>query len=129
MKSDIIQRLESLGYTKCDNDDWVLEMLIEKVENQIKTECNTTEPPDELYWVAVDMVCGEFLKGKKASGDLSRFAADITATALKTNTQGDTSVTFATDKTVSPEERLDSVINRLLNSGKPQFARFRRLVW
>jgi len=130
MKEDIIKRLASLGYTfNEDKDYWVIEFLIEKVTNTIKNETNQSEIPEALYQVAIDMVCGEFLKTKKASGELSGFVIDVNALTLKQKSQGDTSVSFAADKTMSAEERLNAAIDHLINYGKPQFLRWRRLVW
>jgi len=130
VREDIIERLASLGYTFDEGKDgWVIGFLIEKVTNTIKNKTNLSEIPEGLYQVVVDMVCGEFLKAKKASGDLNGFAANLDVVALKQKSQGDTSVSFAVDKTMSAEERLEAVIDHLLNYGKPQFLRFRRFVW
>ena len=130
MREDIVKRLASLGYAfNVDVDGWVIGFLIDKVESFIKSEINILEIPEGLYEVAVDMACGEFLKAKKASGDLGGFVVDLNSAALKQKSQGDTSFTFAVDKIESAEERLDGVINHLLNYGKPQFASFRRFSW
>jgi len=130
VREDIIQRLASLGYTFDEGKDgWVIGFLIDKVTNLIKNETNQTEIPEGLYQIAVDMVCGEFLKAKKASGDLGGFDLDLNSAALKQKSQGDTSFTFAVDKINSAEERLEAVIEHLLNYGKPQLLRFRRFVW
>ena len=130
MKEDIVKRLASLGYTFGElKDGWVIGFLIEKVTNLIKNETNQTEIPEGLYQIAVDMVCGEFLKAKKASGDLGGFVVDLNSAALKQKSQGDTSFTFAVDQINSAEERLEAVIVYLLNYGKPQLLRFRRFLW
>jgi len=130
VRDDVIKRLTSLGYTFNEaKDGWVIGFVIDKVTNLIKNECNISEIPDGLYQIAVDMVCGEFLKAKKASGDLGGFAAELNSAALQKESQGDTSFSWAVDKTQSAEERLDSLIAHLLNYGKPQLLRFRRLIW
>ena len=130
MRDDIIKRLESLGYIfDEDKDGWVIGFIIEKVTNLIKNECNIAEIPESLHQIAVDMAVGEFLKGKKASGNLDGFVVDLNSAALKQKVQGDTSFTFAVDSVMSEEERLDAVIDHLLNYGKPQLLRFRRFVW
>jgi len=130
VKDDIIKRLASLGYTfNEDRDGWVIGFLVDKVTNTIKNETNLTEIPEGLHQIAVDMVCGEFLKAKKASGDLGGFEIDLDSAMLKQKSQGDTSFSFAVDKMQSAEERLDTVIDHLLNYGKPQFLAFRRLKW
>ena len=130
MREDIILRLASLGYTfDGEKDGWVIGFIIDKVTNTIKNETNLSEIPEGLYQIAVDMACGEFLKAKKASGDLGGFEINLDSAMLKQKSQGDTSFSFAVDKMQSAEERLDAVINHLLNYGKPQFLAFRRFKW
>jgi len=130
VKEDIVKRLTSLGYTfNADKDGWVIGFVIDKVTNLIKNETNLAEIPEGLYQIAVDMICGEFLKAKKASGDLGGFVIDLNTAALQKESQGDTSFSWAVDKTQSAEERLDALIEHLLNYGRPQFLRFRRFLW
>jgi|GEM_PF-195513 len=130
MKDSIKQRLAFFGYKfNAIRDDFALVFLIGKVENTIKNETNLDQVPEGLYHVAVDMVVAEFLKAKKASGDLGDFDYDLNATALTKESQGDTSFSWGADKVMSAEERLDYLIEHLLNYGKLQFLRFRRFVW
>ena len=82
-----------------------------------------------MYQIAIDMACGEFLKAKIASGDLNGFIVDLNTMGLSKESQGDTSFSWATDKTLSEEERLNYLIEHLLNYGKPQFLAFRRFKW
>lgn len=126
----IIKRLASFGYTfNADKDTWVVNFLMDKVTNQIRNEANIAEIPEDLYHVAVDLVVGEFIKMKKGSGDLDGFEVDLNVVALKSKSQGDTSFSFATDKVMSAEERLDLLIEHLLTHGNTQILRFRRFVW
>ena len=130
MKDETIKRLESLGYSfEEKKDGWVVGFIIDKVSNLIKNEINQSEIPKDLYQVFGDMVCGEFLKAAKASGNLEGFSVDLDSAVLKQKSQGDTAFTFATDKINSAEERLDAVIEHLLNYGKPQLLAFRRFNW
>jgi len=121
---DIVKRLASFGYTvKEPDDNWVLQFLIGKVTNEIKNECNVCKIPAGLHYVAVDMVCGEFLNSKKGTGQLEGF--DVEA-AVKQVKEGDTSITFAVgDNSIT----LDGFIYFLMNYGKSQFITFRRLKW
>ena len=130
MREDIIKRLDSLGYTFDEGKDgWVIGFIIDKVTNTIKNETNLTEIPEGLYQIAVDMACAEFLIAKKASGDLEGFNVNFAVAMLQKESQGDTSFTWAVDKTLSDEERLDFLIKHMLNYGKPQFLAFRRFKW
>ncbi|MDD3049723.1 MAG: hypothetical protein PHR06_01105 [Candidatus Cloacimonetes bacterium] len=125
--TDVLKRLESLGYTATDADTWVISFSVQKVENNVKNSCNTTSIPDGLMKAAVDMVCGEFLFTKKGTGKLTGF--DI-STAVKQIQGGDTSVTFAINEgTRTPEQRLDLLITYLMNKGRDEFVSFRCIKW
>ena len=127
---DIVNRLESLGYTYDEvSDKFMLEYLIGKVTNTIKNECNVLEVPEGLMQIAIDMICGEFLFLKKGSGQLDGFTADINAAGLKQTQSGDTNVVFAIEGLKSNEQRLDYLIGYLMNTERRQFATYRRLKW
>lgn len=127
MLEDVTKRLESFGYEVTEADDWMIEFLIQKIENSIKVDCNINTIPEELYEIAVDMVVGEFLLNKKSRGQLEGF--DLEA-AVKQIHEGDTSVTFAIgDGSKTPEERLDELILYLMNYGKGKFAAYRCIKW
>lgn len=126
---DVGKLLESFGYTLQDGDDWLLGFCIQKVENSIKNECNVSSVPCGLKKVATQMVVGEFLFSKKGIGQLQGLNIDIDA-AVKQIQEGDTSVTFAFgDGSMTPEKRLDLLIAFLMQNGKSQFVRYRRLKW
>lgn len=126
MLEDVKKRLESLGYTFVDSDTWILDFIIIKVENHIKSQCNTLSVPEGLHENAVDMVCGELLLGKKGSGQLIGFDLE---TAVKSIQEGDTNVTYAFGSgSKTPEERLDVLINFLLHS-EVDYSSYRRLKW
>ena len=123
----VTERLASFGYDVTDNDSWMLEFIIQKVENSIKADCNIDSIPDGLHEIAVDMVVGEFLLNKKSKGQLEGFDLD---TAVKQIKEGDTSVTFAIGEGDStPEKRLDDLILYLMTYGKGKFASYRCIKW
>ena len=126
MYKDIIKRLASFGYTVVDTDKWLINFLINKVTNEIKYKCNIFKIPDGLYQIAIDMVCGEFLLGKKGSGQLTDSSINTDA-AIKQIKEGDTSITYAVSDSVSAT--FDGLIDLLMNYGKSQFITFRRLRW
>lgn len=129
-KTKIMEKLNVLGYMfDEDKDGWAVAFLIDKVTNYIKNECNISKIPKELDFVAIDMVCGEFLQVKKASGQLEGFKIDLDAAILRQVSEGDTNVQFSTDKIQSNEERLEAVIYHLLNHGKYQLLKFRKFTW
>lgn len=120
---DVVQRLESFGYTASNLDCWVLQFVIEKVRSYIGNACNVPDVPDELHAVAVDRACGEFLFTKKAGGQLLDLEVEA---AVKSIREGDTQVTYAVaDDAVT----LDGLIEALKSSGNSQLSAYRRLVW
>lgn len=126
---DVGKLLESFGYEMQDGDDWLLGFCIQKVENNIRNECNVSSIPSGLKKVASQMVVGEFLFAKKGIGQLQGLNINIDA-AIKQIQEGDTNVTFAFGNgSMTPEQRLDSLIAYLMVSGKNQFVRYRRLKW
>ena len=125
--TDVLLRLGSLGYVIKESDDWMISFGIQKVESNIKNECNVTLIPDGLYKTAVDMICGEFLFTKKQSGKLEGFNLDA---ALKSVQAGDTTVTFAVGSgSMTPEQRLDSLLSHLMSNGRGEFACYRKIKW
>jgi len=129
MYDDIVKRLESFGYsTDPTIDDWVIGFLIDKITNTIKNECNVDEIPAGLYQIAVDMVCGEFLKNKGSTGQLAGTAIKTEA-AIKQIKEGDTSITYAVAENSEGAVAFDYLVDFLINYGKPQLATYRRLVW
>lgn len=127
MREDVTERLKALGYEVRDQDGWMLDFVIAKVENEIKDGCNLSDVPEGLREVAVDMAAGEFLMNMKASGQLTGF--DLEAPA-KQISQGDTSVTYAIGEgTLTPEQRLDKLIASLTTGHKGRFAAYRRVKW
>lgn len=123
------ERLISFGYDFKDADKPLLSFAVQKAENTVKNECNLPEVPEGLFYVAADMAVGEFLLSKKtfAPNDISGLDLD---TAVKSLQVGDTSTSFAVGEgSQTAEQRLDFLINRLLNAGREQFSRYRRIRW
>ena len=126
MYEDVVKRLESLGYTvNGDQDVWLITFILEKVTDEIQNELNIgeTDIPDGLYYVAVDMICGEFLAAKKGSGQLTGFDVEEAVKQIK---EGDTSITYAV---ADGAMTLDGLIYWLRIHGKSQFVTFRRFAW
>lgn len=129
MKDAVIKRLASFGFTISAGDGWALDFIIQKVENHIRDSCNIRDIPEELFEVEVDMVVGEFLQGKKSSGRLDGFEFEAEA-AVKQIQEGDTSVTFALGEgSLTPEQRVDRLIEALLSGGRGQLVAHRRIQW
>lgn len=120
----VLKRLETLGYECAEGDEFLTAFSIQKIENTIKNECNVTEIPDGLKYIAVDMICGEILLNKKQTNSLGdNFSID---SALKSIKLGDTTVQLDDE---SDESKLNVLINHLINYGTDEFICYRKLKW
>lgn len=124
VKDSVLQRLASFGCTA--PDEWAVQFCIDKVANHIKNQINHTEIPEQLIEVLVNRVCGEYLQAAFAAGKLDLENLDLT-NAVQSVSEGDTSVTFASDS--SDSARLTTLINRLLSTGEDDLLCFRKLRW
>lgn len=118
------QRLESFGYECVEADNWVLQFIIDKVEAHIKHYCNISEIPECLNSVWCDMVCGEFLKSKKATGNLTSIQVEQIVSKIK---DGDTEVQYATG--TDSDSYLNSFIEKLTTGYETDLIRHRKLCW
>jgi len=122
-------RLESFGYEMQEGDEVILTFSIQKVENTIKNDCNVSAIPDGLVNIAIDRAVGEFLMTKKtfSPGSMAGLDFDMAVKQIQT---GDTNTVFAIGEgTLTPEQRLDSLIQYLLSAGEREFSAFRKLRW
>lgn len=129
MLEQVKKRLESFGYVLKDGDKAILSFSIEKVTNTIKNDCNVSSVPDGLVNIAVDMAVGEFLTAKKTFSPDEIEGLDLDY-AVKQIQEGDTSTVFATgEASLTPEQRLSSLLNYLLVHGRDEFSCYRKLRW
>lgn len=126
MKNDVTQRLASFGYTVVQADDWMLDFIIQKVTNHILNSCNISSIPEGFHQMAVDMVVGEFLMGKKASGQLNE-SEILNSEAVTSIKLGDTQVNFGEDRTAS--QQLDSLIAFLMKGYEVDLTSYRCMKW
>ena len=123
----ILYRLDSFGYEfDEDCDGWLIAYCIQIVESKIKNQCFTSDIPDGLRAAAVDMVCGEFLFGKKQSGKLELEDLDFDG-IVSSIKEGDSQVNF--DGSETDEKKIESLISYMMNRGKEDYACFRRIRW
>lgn len=118
--------LTALGVTGAAEDP-LLDIVISNVQYRVQNETNRKDMPEGLVSVAVSMAVGEYLNMKKCSGQLEWFDLDA---AVKSIQEGDTNITFALGEGSStPEQRLNSLIDYLINGRIGEIYRYRRLVW
>ena len=122
----VLNRLVSFGYDLKEDDSFAVCFAIQKIENNIKNSCNTTDIPDGLFHVAVDMVCGEFLFTKKQTGKLELADLDLNGAITQIH-EGDVTVQFASGS--SDEEKFNSFLNYLLHNGEGDFVCYRKIKW
>lgn len=118
--------LAALGFTVAV-DDALLVFIGNSVTERVKNETNQSEIPEGLEYLSAEMVVGEYLNLKKNSGELEGFDTEA---AIKQIQEGDTNITFALGAGSStPEQRLDNLINYLINGRTREFIRYRRVIW
>lgn len=126
MREDAVALLNAFGVSGAA-DDPLLDFIISTVTERVKNETNQPAIPEGLHRLAVEMVAGQYLSLKKGSGQLEGF--DLEA-AVKQIQEGDTNTVFAVGEgSATPEQRLDALINYLLNGRTHEFIKYRRLVW
>lgn len=127
MRDKAVAMLTALGVAGAA-DDPLLDIVLNNVQWRIKNLSNLSEIPEGLESLAVSMAVGEYLNTKKCSGQLEGF--DLDAAAVKSIQEGDTNITFALGEGSStPEQRLNSLIDYLINGRIGEIYRYRRLVW
>lgn len=126
LREDVVALLDAFGVMGA-TDDPLLDFIISTVTERIKNETNQPAIPEGLNRLAVEMVAGQYLSLKKGSGQLEGF--DLEA-AVKQIQEGDTNTVFAIGEgNTTPEQRLDALINYLMNGRTREFIKYRRLVW
>ena len=126
MRDKAVAMLTALGVAGAA-DDPLLDMVLTNVQWRIKNLSKLSEIPEGLESLAVSMAVGEYLNMKKCAGQLEGFDLDA---AVKSIQEGDTNITFALGEGSStPEQRLNSLIDYLINGRIGEIYRYRRLVW
>lgn len=123
----VLLRLDSFGYEAKEEDAFVIGYSVQKVENNIKNDCNITDIPEGLTNIAVDMACGEILDTLYRTGklDVGSIALDG---AIASVTLGDTTVSF--DNSSSDNSTtFTALITALRDSGRGELACYRTVKW
>lgn len=126
----VVSRLSSFGYDLQPGDQQKIEYSISLVSEYIKNFCNIYgDLPERLKYYTVDKICGDFLKSKLLTGNLQFADINFSSPVVKSITEGDSSVSFAVDKSQTPAQMLTSFIDNLLAFDKNILYRFRRFEW
>lgn len=127
IKDKVVKLLTKIGYTPTEEDDFLIDFSIDKVENDIKNYCNIGEIPDGLAYVFCYRVVGEFLNAMKNSGSLDIENMKLNTAFVTSISMGDTSTSFS-DKN-SDENRINSLISYLLTTGQDSINAYRCIKW
>lgn len=126
MRDQVISMITALGVTGAATDP-LLDILLQNVQQRILNKTNQSVIPEGLESVAVYMAVGEYLNAKKATGQLTGFDLDA---AIKQIQEGDTNTVFALGEgSLTPEQRLNVLIDHLINGRSDELYRFRKMVW
>lgn len=126
MRDQVISLLTALGVTGAATDP-LLDILLQNVQQRILNKTNQSVIPEGLESVAVYMAVGEYLNMKKTVGQLTGFDLDA---AIKQIQEGDTNTVFAIGEgSLTPEQRLNGLIDYLINGRSDELYRYRKLVW
>lgn len=126
MRDQVISMLTALGVTGAATDP-LLNILLQNVQQRILNKTNQSVIPEGLESVAVYMAVGEYLNMKKTVGQLTGFDLDA---AIKQIQEGDTNTVFAVGEgSLTPEQRLNGLIDYLINGRSDELYRYRKLVW
>lgn len=138
--SEVIERLQQFGYRPSQADGSVIFVLRNKTIDEIKNICNIDKVPYEvedlfdnefetLKYKVVDKICAELLLMKLNTGVLNLDDIDISKIDLKSVTEGDTSVTYATDGGQSREQTLRDYLTKLSTLDKEELYKYRKMEW
>lgn len=126
MRDQVISMLTALGVTGAATDP-LLDILLQNVQQRILNKTNQSVIPEGLESVAIYMAVGEYLNMKKTVGQLTGFDLDA---AIKQIQEGDTNTVFAIGEgSLTPEQRLNGLIDYLINGRSDELYRYRKLVW
>lgn len=129
MRDCVLALLTAIGVTGAEKDP-VVTLALDNARWKIKNLTNLSDVPEGLEGVAVGIAVGEYLRVKKAAGQLDMEGLDLTEAVVKSLQEGDTNVSYAVGEgSQTPEQRLDGLIDYLTNGRTGEIYRYRRLIW
>lgn len=104
----------------------VIPKVLASINNVTNQNYSEKTLPFGLYDIVVDKVMGELLMFEKSIGKIPSLNFSPVEKQIQI---GDTSITYAIEGTISPEKRLDNLINYLISGRDKELVRYRRLIW
>ena len=120
----VISKLLKLGIE--EPDKFILENSIEKIKLYIINKSNQKQVPENLKYVLIERVIGEYLVFMLRIGKLEIGALDFGRIA-KEISEGDTKVAY--DNTKTTGDKFEVYTMYLQTYGEDEIKRYRRLVW
>ena len=120
----VIDKLLKLGIDEPDN--FILENSIEKVKLYIINKSNQKQVPENLKYIWIERVIGEYLVFMLRIGKLEIDALDFGRIA-KEISEGDTKVSY--DNTKTSGDKFEAYTTYLQTYNEDEIKRYRRLVW
>ena len=120
----VVAKLLKLGIDEPDN--FILENSIEKVKLYIINKSNQKQVPENLKYVWIERVIGEYLVFMLRIGKLEIDALDFGRIA-KEISEGDTKVAY--DNTKTSGDKFEVYTTYLQTYNEDEIKRYRRLVW
>ena len=124
IENGVIDKLLKLGIDEPDN--FILENSIEKVKLYIINKSNQKQVPENLKYVLIERVIGEYLVFMLRIGKLEIDALDFGRIA-KEISEGDTKVAY--DNTKTSGDKFEVYTTYLQTYNEDEIKRYRRLVW
>ena len=130
MYESVTERLNMFGYEIQEGDEPKIIYSIGLITENIRNFCNINgDLQEKLKYYSVDKICGDFLKTKLMTGNLSFEDIDFDAPTVQSITEGDTSVTYAVGASDSEAQKMTKFIDSLNATDKNILYRFRRFEW
>ena len=120
----VISKLLKLGIE--EPDKFILENSIEKIKLYIINKTNQKQVPENLKYVLIERVIGEYLVFMLRIGKLEIDALDFGRIA-KEISEGDTKVAY--DNTKTTGDKFEVYTMYLQTYSEDEIKRYRRLVW
>ena len=124
IEHETISKLSKLGIDEIDN--FILENSIEKIKLYIVNKSNQKQVPENLKYVWIERVIGEYLLVMLRIGKLEIDGLDFGRIA-KEISEGDTKVAY--DNTKTTGDKFEVYTTYLQTYGEDEIKRYRRLVW
>ena len=129
MLQKAVEFLTTLGIA-VTADDPSLCLIEEAVTESMKNKTNQRKLPKELTMAGFYRIVGQYLKLQKNAGKLTELNGMTFESAVKQIQEGDTNVIFGIGSgDMTPEQRLETLTSWLLDYGKEELFRHRRLAW